>query len=347
MKQHKQNIVLRAAATEPEIAVIGGGAWGTALAAMLAAKQQAAAGGAAAPVMLYCRRAEQAAELNAARRHPALPPECVLPAGFKATAAAAALARAEIVLVALPAQALRAGLQAVKAHIAPQAKLVLCSKGIERGSGKFMTQVTADIMPQHNIAVLSGPSFAADVACGRPAAVTLAAAAAPMAAELAAHLSSAVFRCYASTDIIGAELGGALKNVLALAAGMAAGRSFGASAQAALITRGFAELRRLGRAFGGREETMAGLAVLGDLVLTCSSPQSRNYAYGLALARGEDVTGRPLAEGVATAPVAAALCRRHRLEAPLIFMVAAVLAGKITIDAAAREFFARPLKFED
>ncbi|KAA6204480.1 MAG: NAD(P)-dependent glycerol-3-phosphate dehydrogenase [Candidatus Tokpelaia sp.] len=334
---------------EPKIAVLGGGAWGTALAAMLAGKRAALAVNNASlpPVILYCRRAEQAEELNTARQNRAFLPDIILPAAIRAVAAPAVLTKAEIILAALPAQAMRAGLQAVKAHIAPQAKLVLCSKGIERGSGKFMAQVARDILPQQVIAILSGPSFAVDVARGLPAAVTLAAETAAMAQDLAACISSPVFRCYASTDIIGVEIGGALKNVLALAAGMAAGCGLGASAQAALITRGFAELRRLCRAFGGREETMAGLAVLGDLVLTCSSPQSRNYAYGAALARGEDLTGRPLAEGVATAPVAAALCRKHRLEAPLIFMVAALLAGETTISAAVRQFFARPLKFED
>lgn len=330
----------------PRFAVLGGGAWGTALAAMLAAKQAAAK--AAPPVMLYCRNAAQAAAINAARQNRAYLPDIDLPPGISATAdAQAALRGADIILSALPAQALRAGLQALAKNVPKQAALVLCSKGIERGSEKFAAQIAAEILPKQRPALLSGPSFAADVARGLPTAVTLAAETALAAENLAAALSSSAFRCYASTDIIGVELGGALKNVLALAAGMAHGRGFGASAQAALITRGFAELRRLCRAFGSQEATISGLAVLGDLVLTCSSPQSRNYAYGMALAKGEGLAGRPLAEGVATAPAAAALCRRRGLDAPLIFMAAAVLAGEKTIDAAALELLARPLKFED
>src|SRR5690606_59496 len=162
----------------------------------------------------------------------------------------------------------------------------------------------------HQIAVLSGPSFAADVARGLPTAVTVAAETENSAGQLARVLSGPAFRCYSSVDVTGVELGGAIKNVLAIAAGASTGRGFGASAQAARITRGFAERRRLGKAIGARTETIMGLSGLGDLMLTCSSPQSRNYSYGMALGRGEDLSGRPLAEGVATAPIASALCRK-------------------------------------
>jgi len=336
---------------EPRLAVLGGGAWGTALAGVLAAKRPLIEETDAMPgnaVMLYCRNAGQAGDINAERQNKAYLPNIILPRALWATAdAEVALSDAEIVLAVFPAQAMRFGLQTIADFMPPRAVIVLCSKGLEQGSGEYMSQVARDIFPDNPIAILSGPSFAKDVAQGRPTAVTVAAETEGLAQELAKHLSSVSFRCYASTDIIGVELGGALKNVLALGAGMAAGRGLGASAQAALITRGFAELRRICSALGGRAETMTGLAVLGDLVLTCSSPQSRNYSYGLALARNEDVMDLPLAEGVATAPVAAALCQRHKIDAPLVFMVAAVLAGKITIDDAVRQLLTRPLKFED
>jgi len=369
-----------AAPGRPRIAVLGGGAWGTALAGLLAARQaraaraeaaraKAAAAAAepvraqaeieglppprpaaaeAAALMLYCRRAEQAGAINASRQNSRYLPNIILPPSLWATAdAGVALEGAEIVLSAFPAQETRAALQMAAPYMPPQAALVLCSKGIERGSRKFISEVAREIFPENPLAVLSGPSFAADVARGLPTAVTLAAETEELAGQLAAQLSAAAFRCYATNDMVGVELGGALKNVLALGAGMVAGRGLGASARAAFITRGFAEMRRMAAAFGGRAETMAGLAVLGDLILTCSSAQSRNYAYGLALGEGKDTAGFALAEGVATAPVAAAMCAEKGLDAPLIAMVAAVLAGKISLDEAVRHLLARPLKFED
>lgn len=352
-----------------KIAILGGGAWGTALGCVLARKYagkitaktaDAAEHNIAADaarhnndsgcdLMLFCRRAEQAAEINAARRNSAFLPDIALPRGMRATAdmREAALA-ADYILAAVPAQAMRAVLtDLLQAGIAEHIPLILCSKGIEKGSGQFMTQAARSVFRHNPLALLSGPSFAADIARGLPAAVTVAAEHLAEAEYLARAFSSDVFRCYASADIKGVEIGGSLKNVLALAAGMAAGCGFGASAQAALITRGFAELRRFCRAFGGKAETVTGLAVLGDLVLTCSSPQSRNYAYGFAYAKGEDVSALPLAEGVATAPAAADLCRKHGIEAPLVTMTAALLAGECTIEQAVKQLLARPLKIED
>lgn len=322
------------------ITVLGGGAWGTALAA------QAVRSG--HKVALYARDAATVAEINEHGRNSRYLPDIMLPAGIHAiTDAATALAAAQIILVVIPAQALGQALTQLKSFIPPQAKLVLCAKGIERGTQRFMSESVHDLLPDQALAALSGPSFAADVARGLPTAVTIAAEDADLARALVQALSDKTFRCYASTDLRGVEIGGALKNVLALAAGMATGRGLGASAQAALVTRGFAELRRIGLKLGGRAETMTGLAVLGDLLLTCSSPQSRNYAYGMALGAGRPTGNLPLAEGVATASVAAQLCAEHDIEAPLMGTIAAVCAGKTTVEEAIAALLSRPLKFED
>jgi glycerol-3-phosphate dehydrogenase (NAD(P)+) len=202
-------------------------------------------------------------------------------------------------------------------------------------------------LPDHPIAALSGPSFASDVARGFPTAVTIACENITIADDLAAQFSGSTFRCYSSDDLTGVEIGGALKNVIAVAAGATIGKGLGASAQAALVTRAFAELRRIAAAFGGRPETLMGLSGLGDLMLSCSSPQSRNYSYGLALGRGEPLEGLLLAEGVATAPVIAELCAQRQIYAPVISTIAALLNGSITIDAAVTGLLSRPLKNED
>ena len=323
-----------------KIAVLGGGAWGTALAAM------AAIGGHDA--WLYARDAETVAHVNNQHRNPAYLGEIELPEGIRAsTDAKAVFLDADIVLVVVPAQVMRKGLQELSSLIPQSAPVILCAKGIERETGRLMSEVVAEVLPNHTIGALSGPSFATDVARGLPTAVTIACGDAVIADQLAAMLSGPAFRCYSTTDLKGVEIGGALKNVLALAAGAAIGRGYGASAQAALVTRGFAELRRIGQAMGAKPETIMGLSGLGDLMLTCSSSQSRNYSYGLAIGRGEDLSNRPLAEGVATAPIAAELCKKHAIPAPIITAVAALLAGKITIDEAVTALLNRPLKTED
>ncbi|MBB5700571.1 glycerol-3-phosphate dehydrogenase (NAD(P)+) [Ochrobactrum daejeonense] len=323
-----------------KIAVLGGGAWGTALAAM--------ASGSGHDTWLYARDSETVEAINRTRRNPRYLGEIELPGGINASSdAAMVVGQADAVLAVIPAQAMRSGLSELSALIPRAAPIVLCAKGIERGTGRLMSEVVVEVMPNHRIAALSGPSFATDVARGLPTAVTVACEDAADADRLAALLSGPAFRCYSTSDLKGVEIGGALKNVLAIAAGAAIGRGFGASAQAALVTRGFAELRRIGRAMGARPETIMGLSGLGDLILTCSSPQSRNYSYGLALGRGEDLTNRPLAEGVATAPIAAELCRKHNISAPIIDAVGALLDGKITIDEAVTALLNRPLKTED
>lgn len=323
-----------------KIAVLGGGAWGTALAAMAANTGH--------QTWLYARDAETVAVINEQRRNPGYLGEIDLPEGVRAsTDAKAVIDGADAVLAVIPAQAMRAGLSELSGLIPETSPVVLCAKGIERGTGRLMSEVVAEVVPNHRIAALSGPSFATDVARGLPTAVTVACEDAATADRLAALLSGPAFRCYSTTDLKGVEIGGALKNVLAIAAGASIGRGYGASAQAALVTRGFAELRRIGQAMGAKPETIMGLSGLGDLMLTCSSPQSRNYSYGLALGRGEDLTNRPLAEGVATAPIAAELCEKHRISAPIITAVAALLTGGMTIDEAVTALLNRPLKTED
>ncbi|QWG18564.1 NAD(P)-dependent glycerol-3-phosphate dehydrogenase [Bradyrhizobium sediminis] len=319
------------------VAVIGAGAWGTALAAVAAR--------AGREVVLCARDAAIATQIQSTRENRRLP-GVRLDAGIKVIADLALAARADIVLIATPAQNLRAAVKAIAPHLAKAAPVIASAKGIERGTHKFMTEVIAEAAPQAMPAILSGPSFADDVARGLPTAVTLAAKDEALASELVQALGSSTFRPYHTTDVRGVEIGGAAKNVLAIAAGIVVGRKLGASAQAALTTRGFSELVRLGRACGARSETMAGLSGLGDLILTCSSAQSRNFALGVALGRGE---GRPpdkLAEGEFTAPVLIELAASQNVDMPVSNAVAAILSGKATIDAAIESLLTRPFKAE-
>jgi len=236
-------------------------------------------------------------------------------------------------------------------HLAPHFQkntpVIACAKGIERGTHRFMTEVIAAAAPNAVPAILSGPSFADDVARGFPTAVTLAAHDERLASDLVRALGSPTFRPYHTTDVRGVEIGGAAKNVLAIAAGIAVGKKLGASAQAALTTRAFSELARFGRALGARSETLTGLSGLGDLILTCSSPQSRNFALGLALGRGEQAPPGKLAEGEFTAPVLVELAASQNVEMPVSKAVAAILSGNITIDAAIEGLLTRPFKAEE
>jgi glycerol-3-phosphate dehydrogenase (NAD(P)+) len=318
------------------VAVIGAGAWGTALAGVAAR--------AGRDVVLYARGAEHAAAIAATRANPKLS-GVTLDANVRVTGDLAVAAAADMILIATPAQHLRAAVAALAPHLVRATPVIACAKGIERGTHKFMTEVIAEAAPDALPAILSGPSFAEDVARGLPTAVTLAAQDEALASALVQALGSATFRPYHTTDIRGVEIGGAAKNVLAIAAGIVAGRKFGASAQAALTTRGFSELVRLGRACGARSETMAGLSGLGDLILTCSSPQSRNLALGIALGRGER---RPpgLAEGEFTAPVLIELAASQNVDMPVSQAVAAILNGAVTIDEAIESLLTRPFKAE-
>lgn len=322
------------------IAVLGGGAWGTALGTMAARNGN--------KVRLYARDRMTVDSININHRNETyLPGIDLAQALIASTDAGEVLDRCDLVLCVIPAQALAGAMQQLKDFIPAKAPLVICAKGIERNSGKLMSDLVAGFLPDNDLGALSGPSFASDVAKGLPTAVTVAARNGGLADRMALSLSGPTFRCYSTDDLIGVEIGGALKNVLAIAAGAAIGRGFGASAQAALVTRGFVELRRIGQALGARSETIMGLSGLGDLMLTCSTPQSRNYSYGLALGRGEDLTGRPLAEGVATAPIAVELAARHSIDAPIISAVSQILNGQITIDEAMEALLSRPLKNED
>jgi len=323
-----------------KIAILGGGAWGTALAlTMLRAGHE--------PV-LWARDPQTVDAINQLHENTRYLPGIRLDEGLEATTdLAAALAGAWCVLLVTPAQALRAACSESAPHIPANVPAVICAKGIEASTGHLLSEIVGELLPENPVAALSGPGFAADVSRGLPTAVTVAARDEALAVHLAALLSAPHLRCYSSTDLTGVEIGGALKNVMAIAAGAASGAELGASAQAALVTRGFVELRRIGAAFGANPETLMGLSGLGDLILSCGSSRSRNFAYGLALGRGESVEGRPLAEGVATAKIAAELARKRGIDAPIVEAVAAILAGRITVPEAVSSLLSRPLKSED
>jgi glycerol-3-phosphate dehydrogenase (NAD(P)+) len=319
------------------VSVIGAGAWGTALAGVAAR--------AGREVVLYARSPESAAQIAATRANPKLS-GALLAASVRVTNDIAIAAAADVLLIATPAQNLREAVTALAPHLARGKPVIACAKGIERGTHKFMTEVIAEAAPDAIPAILSGPSFADDVARGLPTAVTLAAGDEELASSLVQALGSSTFRPYHTSDVRGVEIGGAAKNVLAIAAGIAVGRKLGASAQAALTTRGFSELVRLGRACGARSDTMAGLSGLGDLILTCSSPQSRNFALGAALGRGEARPREKLAEGEFTAPVLIELAASQNVDMPVSNAVAAILSGAVTIDEAIESLLTRPFKAE-
>jgi glycerol-3-phosphate dehydrogenase (NAD(P)+) len=320
------------------VGVIGAGAWGTALAGVAAR--------AGRKVVLYARDAEIAARMKSGHPNPRLP-DMRLDERIEVTNRIAAAASADIILIATPAQNLREAAILLAPLLKQATPVIACAKGIERGTHKFMTEVIAEAAPNAAPAILSGPSFAEDVARGLPTAVTLAAQDEALASALVQALGSSTFRPYHTSDVRGVEIGGAAKNVLAIAAGIVAGRKLGASALAALTTRGFSELARLGRACGARGETLAGLSGLGDLILSCSSPQSRNFALGIALGRGERPARGKLAEGEFTAPVLVELAAAQDVDMPVSNAVAAILSGKITIDAAIEGLLTRPFKAEE
>jgi glycerol-3-phosphate dehydrogenase (NAD(P)+) len=318
------------------IAVIGAGAWGTALASSAAR--------AGRDVTLWARNPAVVAAIAEKRDDPALPRPS-LDDRVAVTGAVAGIAHADAVLLVVPAQHARAAATGLAPHVAKGTPVVACAKGIERGTHKFMTEIIAETLPDTVPAILSGPSFAADVARGLPTAVTLACADEPTAAALARALGSQTFRPYHTTDVRGVEIGGAAKNVLAIAAGIVAGRKLGASATAALVTRGFAELARFGRALGARSETLTGLSGLGDVILSCSTAQSRNFSYGLALGEGRAPEGN-LAEGAFTARALVELANEKQVDMPIASAVAAVLDGTLTVDAAIESLLTRPFRAE-
>ncbi len=326
------------------VSIIGGGAWGTALA------QTLAVGGKA--VTLWAREPEVVDDIAVRRVNRTFLPGVALDPAIKPTNDLAATTTADVVLLVAPAQHTRGVLAELARRLPADTPIVMCAKGIEQASGKLMAEVVGEMLPSAPFAVLSGPSFAADVARGLPAALTLACRSETMGRDLAAALSSRQMRLYWSSDVIGAELGGAVKNVLAIAAGIVEGRGLGASAHAAIVTRGFAELRRFGEAMGARPETLLGLSGLGDLVLTCGSPQSRNMSLGRALGEGKalaDILGSRAAvtEGVYTAAAVVRLAREQRVDMPIAEAVLAIIEGRQTVDDAVAALMQRPLKAED
>jgi glycerol-3-phosphate dehydrogenase (NAD(P)+) len=326
------------------VGIIGGGAWGTALAqAMRRAGRE---------VILWAREPEVVEEINARHLNSQFLQGVPLDAGIRATGTLADVCRCDVVLMVAPAQYVRAVAEALKPHMRPGQPIVLCSKGIEQGSGRTMGEVVGEVLPAATRAVLSGPSFAADVVRGLPAALTIACADEATGRLLAERLGNRQFRLYWTSDVIGVQLGGALKNVLAIAAGIVDGQGLGASAHAALVTRGFAELRRFGLALGARPETLMGLSGLGDLILTCGSPQSRNMSLGRALGQGQSLAealGKRLAatEGVQTAAAVARIAAEKGIDMPISSAVCDILEGRATVADAIGRLMQRPLKAED
>ena len=324
----------------PAIGVIGAGAWGTALAQMLASDGR--------DVVLWAYEPEVVAAINADHRNPLYLPSATLAPTIRATGDLAELAGIDTVLVVTPAQVLGRVLSGLAT---PPRDLVLCSKGIEAGTGLLMNDVAREACAGSAIAVLSGPTFAHEVAAGLPTAVTLACGGGREQWErLAPALARPTFRPYYSDDVAGAEIGGAVKNVLAIACGVVDGLALGQNARAALIARGYAEMLRFGEALGARAETLAGLCGLGDLVLTCSSTSSRNFSLGKALGEGTSAAAlmtdrRTVAEGAFTAPVLAELADKRGVPMPIVAAVDAILKGE-DARAVVAGLLARPLKAE-
>jgi glycerol-3-phosphate dehydrogenase (NAD(P)+) len=321
------------------IGVVGGGAWGTALACL--------GRRAGRRVTLWSRDPSVAAAIARDRSNPVYLPGLPLDAGIEAASDLAALGACDAILLVCPAQAVRE----LAARLAGIGPIVICAKGIEASSGLLMPEVLAEVLPGRPIAMLSGPSFAEEVARGLPTAVSIATADAALGETLAGALAAGAFRPYWTHDVLGVALGGAVKNVLAIAAGIVEGRGLGHNAAAALITRGFAEMARLGQAMGAELETLAGLSGLGDVVLTCHGPLSRNRALGEALGKGTGLADymagrRQVVEGAATAPAVLARAARHRIEMPICAAVDAILHRGAELDEAIRALLARPLRRE-
>lgn len=325
------------------IGVVGAGAWGTALAQAVTKSGRDA--------LLWAHESETADEINSAHENRTFLPGIKLDPGLRATGDIAEVAGQDALLMVVPAQHMRA-IAAQLAHALPAARpVIICSKGIEQASGELMSSVLAETLPQASLAVLSGPSFAAEVARGLPAALTLACEDEALGQSLAHAIGHATFRPYWSQDVLGAQIGGAIKNVLAIAAGIVVGKKLGANAHAGLTTRGFSEMVRFGTALGARAETLTGLSGLGDLILTCGSPQSRNMSLGIALGEGktlDEVLGarRSVSEGVYTASAVAGIADSRSLDLPICSAVHGVVSGAVGVDQAIEALLARPIRAE-
>ncbi|QQM31553.1 NAD(P)-dependent glycerol-3-phosphate dehydrogenase [Martelella lutilitoris] len=320
--------------------VIGSGAFGTALAAVFAHEGED-------EVTLLGRNAGLIEAMRESRRHEAVLPGITLPEALNYTIDPSILGVADTVVLAVPAQAQRAAALYYAPYLNKDAVIVSAAKGIERASGRLITDVLNEALPHHHAGALSGPGFAIDLAGGKPIAMALAFRDRTLARETATILSGRTFRIYASGDPVGVQIGGALKNVLAIACGIVEGADLGESARAALIARGLAEMSRLAVAMGGEAETVRGLSGLGDLVLTGSSRQSRNFRYGVALAEGNfDNINAALVEGVYSASVASELAESYGVQMPISNAVARVLDGKLGIPQALEELMTRPITTE-
>lgn len=324
-----------------KIGVLGAGAWGTALAQMIASD--------GTPVTLWAREEEVAAAMNDHHHNPLFLPDIALSPQIKAVSNLTALHDCDIILAVTPAQHLASTL--AKLDGTKPRDLILCCKGIEASTGRFMHQVARDAHPAAHIAVLSGPTFAHELAKGQPAAVTLACADRAQWARLSTLIARPHFRPYYSHDVTGAEIGGAVKNVLAIACGVADGLGLGQNARAALISRGYAEMARFGEACGAHAETLTGLCGLGDLVLTCSSTSSRNFSLGVALGQGKNAAqliadSATVAEGAHSAPVVQRLARQKQVQMPIVDAVCALLCGDHKAQDIITALLSRPLQAE-
>ncbi len=342
-KKRKEKPLKETAYSFQHIGVLGGGAWGTALAQTVRRAGREAT--------LWAYEFETVEEINRHHTNRVYLPGVTIDPRIKATAKARDVAQADVLLVVVPAQFVRSVVEDVAPHVKEGTPVVICTKGLESASGKIMTDVVAECLPSAPLAVLSGPSFAGEVARNLPVALTLACGDQKLGHALAGAIGHKTFRLYWTDDILGAQIGGAVKNVLAIAAGIVDGRHLGASAHAALTTRGFAELARFGTKLGARFETMTGLSGLGDLILTCSSPQSRNMSLGQSLGQGkalQDVMGsrKSVTEGYHSAAAVVALARERGVEMPICEAVNSVLTGQMKLDAAIEAVLSRPFRAE-
>jgi glycerol-3-phosphate dehydrogenase (NAD(P)+) len=325
------------------VGILGGGAWGTALA------QSARRAG--RDVTLWAYEFETVSELNSHHTNRVYLPGVSIDTAIKATAKAKDLAGTDVLLLVAPSQFVRMVAQEIAPHFSAGKPVVICTKGFEEDTGNLMTEVVRSVLPKAELAVLSGPSFASEVARNLPTALTLACENRELGAALTSALAHRTFRLYWTDDVIAAQAGGAVKNVLAIAAGIVDGRHFGASAHAAVTTRGFAELVRLGIKLGGRFETLTGLSGLGDLILTCSSAQSRNMSLGQALGQGKSLASilgarKSITEGVHSAGAVVALAKKLGVEMPICEAINNVLKGDLSVDEAIEALLARPLRAE-
>lgn len=325
------------------IGIIGAGAWGTALAQTLADENR--------HVAMWAREPEVVASINNVHENTMYLPGIKLHNGITATESLSALKDCGILLLVTPAQHVRASLSALQSEIAEGKPIVICAKGIEIDTGNLMTQVAAEVAPKASIAILTGPTFAAEIARGLPSAVTIAAKDKDVAQEIREKLGSKTLRPYITDDMIGTQIGGAVKNVIAIACGIIYGKEMGESAKAALMTRGLAEMARLTSAMGGKKETLMGMCGFGDMVLTCSSMQSRNFSLGVALAQGQSLADimadrKSVAEGVHTAKALMTMAKKHAVDMPISEAVFRCVNGDATVDQAIEELLDRPLRPE-